>query len=153
MKLLVCHVAELSYSDVKRSNRPAELASDGDAPQVGEFADSVLAFVTVESDDDPDDASVMAREIERIVLDVGARPIVLMPFAHLSNRLAKPEVARSLLRAVRDHLVGKYDVTLVSFGYHKRLRLSIDIHGHAGSVAYRSSNGVASEAGESTTRP
>lgn len=139
MKALICHVSELSYEDKQRSNRPAELIVEGDEPQVGEFGDAVVAFVTVEIDDHVGDATSMAEEVARAAIDVGSSVVVVMPFAHLSSDLAKAPLAKALLKTIGESLRDRFDVTVVTFGFHKRLQLTIDILGHKGSVAFRNS--------------
>lgn len=90
-----------------------------------------------------DSASVVIEAADAVLAALGRlgreKPVVLVPFAHLSSLLARPENARVLLadlaRELRERQV---EVALTSFGYHKEFELHYRAAGHPGSVSFRS---------------
>lgn len=139
MKLLAWHCDFLLYRDERESTRPAGIHTVTPERSSAEHRDVVLVFVTVEPADTPAHASGAAEAVAELVRQNGAiNGCVIMPFAHLSQQLAPPDVARALLCEVEVGVRRRgCVVTLTSFGFHKLLELSMKALGHPGSVAYR----------------
>jgi len=61
---------------------------------------------------------------------------MISPFVHLSNKIARPEVAKQLYELLIDKFIDlDFVIKSSHFGYHKSLLL--DIKGHPGSFRYR----------------
>jgi len=67
--------------------------------------------------------------------EVGHKNIILLPFAHLSNRLADSGKSLKILVNLESLLKKDFNVIRSHFGSHKSLLL--DIYGHPGNVRYR----------------
>ncbi|MEM1598466.1 MAG: threonine--tRNA ligase [Pyrobaculum sp.] len=121
MRLLYVHAERFAW-DVK------EPALDiRDEPVSGKAENALVAFVTVERGDTADDDFLrqVARDIVDVAQRVKAGVIVVYPYAHLSNELARPYVAREVLEklyaAVRSEFRG--EVLKAPFGYYKAFEL------------------------------
>jgi threonyl-tRNA synthetase len=106
----------------------------------GEFNNVLAVFTCVEQDDEMKQVDEAAEEVCKTLRSIGScRNVVIVPFVHLSGRIARPEKAIALLRALYSQLksVG-LEVDSVSFGYHKTFELHFRGYGHPLAVAYRS---------------
>jgi threonyl-tRNA synthetase len=139
MRVLLWHCRSLAYVDRRRANRPADVHREVPDPRTARFEDVMLAFTTIEDRDGLSAVREAAQAISTLTQQCFAREgCVLMPFAHLSSRLAAPDRARQLL-ADLCAAVNEQDcrVSLASFGFHKDLDLHFAALGHPGSVAFR----------------
>ena len=138
MRLLVWHCRNLSYTDRHPSNRPAS-----EAPLTpkssGRYSDVVAALLSIEEGDGSNEVHAAADELAQIARMWQRKDIVLVPFAHLSNRLMGRPQAMALLDSVYDALLACDDLRVekTSFGWHKDFAMAVDSYGHRGSVAYR----------------
>jgi threonyl-tRNA synthetase len=139
VKLLMWHCERLSYRDGKPSSRPIGIHEVPPTPTVGSYSDVLVVFTTVEAGDDDGAIDRAASEVKRMIEMIGGRPILVMPFAHLSNRLAGPSRAEEAIAAVGAELEkADLEVNVASFGFHKeKFHMSYFVHAHEGSVAYR----------------
>lgn len=139
MKLLAWHCESLRYKDERPSTRPPGIHPREPTKSNAEHEDVLLIFVSVEKGDTAVDAVTAASVAAELTTQNGARNgCVIMPFAHLSQKLAPPEDARDLLASLFEEVRSRgCEVTLASFGFHKLLELSMTALGHPGSVAYR----------------
>ncbi len=139
MKLLAWHCESLCYQDERPSTRPPGIHLTTPTKSSAKYEDILLVFVSVETDDTTVDAMTAAGVAVKLTTQNGARNgCVIMPFAHLSQKLAAPDDARDLLASLSEEMRSRgCEVTLASFGFHKLLELSMTALGHPGSVAYR----------------
>ena len=140
MKLLTWHCAELRYVDKVPSTRPQGIEAATGRKSEGSFSDVVAAFACVEEGDGVAEVQSAAESVVSIVQMLGPkRDVVLIPFAHLSSKLASPDASSGLLGSLASLLTARsITVHRVSFGYHKEFELHYKAYGHPGSVAYRS---------------
>lgn len=140
MKMLAWHCAEVAYQDVERATRPPAIPRDlVPLPSVvRSFRNVLLAMLTIEEGDTSLQAGYTAVAIVDLARQAGLREVLLLPFAHLSDRLASPHLARTLLASCRERVeTSGLLVELASFGYHKDIEFRFRSVGHPGSVAYR----------------
>jgi threonyl-tRNA synthetase len=139
VKLLMWHCERLSYEDGKPSTLPLGIHEVPPTPTVGSYADVLVVFTTVEAGDDDSAVQRAVSEVRRMIKMIGSRPILVMPFAHLSNRLADPPDAEAAIARIGTELErSDLQVDVASFGFHKEeFRLSYVARAHEGSVAYR----------------
>ncbi len=122
MKLLAIHAKEFMF-------KPTERALDiFDEPIVSERYENVLvAFITVEEDDEKDIDGVVTQAVNEIIdiyNKVGAKGIVIYPYAHLSSSLATPFVAKEIVSKVYEILKNKgFNVVKAPFGWYKEFKL------------------------------
>jgi threonyl-tRNA synthetase len=138
MRLLLWHCTHLSYTDMRHSTRPGDVADVVEPPQSVSWEDVLATFVCVESGDAVEQIEGAASAIAEALDRLGRRQVVVVPFAHLSSRLASPAAAVGALQDLVSRCRTRdIPVALASFGYHKRFRLSFEAKGHPGSVGYR----------------
>ena len=139
MKLLLWHCDYLSYRDVKQSTRPLGIDASLKTPTAMEFTDVLAVFVCVEAGDGTEMKESAVDLVVKALRRIGeAKQVVVVPFAHLSNKLALPSVAEDMIREIYDALISRgASVCLSSFGYHKTFSLSFHGKGYPGSVAFR----------------
>lgn len=140
MKLLLWHCRELSYKDTIRSDRPQGIAKVQSERKSGHFVDVLAIFVSIEDIDSEHEVGEATDSIISTLDMLGSRKeVVIIPFAHLSKALAKPQKAVLLIADLRKRLENYSIATSVtSFGYHKEFSLTYEAFGHPGSVAFRS---------------
>lgn len=140
MKMLLWHVKHLSYKDRRHSNRPKEISSIIQNKSESSFNNSLLTFLCIEEGDVKDYVDVAAEEIIKLVNIIRSKKsVVIIPFAHLSSKLAKPTIALKLITDLVNKLQMKgFDAVSTTFGYHKDFQISFKGFGHPASVVFRS---------------
>ncbi len=96
----------------------------------GRMEEALVVFTAVEQGDGPDDVMIAKDEIIRTAGTVKAERIMLYPYAHLSSRLAKPDTAIELMKALEAELKESFDgdVGRAPFGWYKAFRISCKGH-------------------------
>ncbi len=89
---------------------------------------ALVAFTTVEKDDDEEVVKKAVEDVLEVYSKVKASCVVIYPYAHLSNNLAEPKVAVELLKKLEEGLRGKVEVYRAPFGWYKSF--SISCYGH-----------------------
>ena len=80
-------------------------------------------------------AEKLYSEIEKICEDTKRDWVVLIPFAHLSNKLAQSQIAKNILGHLQSRVEGSFKTLKAHFGSDKELLLHIA--GHPGNARYR----------------
>jgi threonyl-tRNA synthetase len=137
MKLLLIHADRFCYE--VQSEAIEEREEVEGSRRSGSVEDALIVFCAVERGDSRDLGSVLsgaARGISELAEKLGAKRLLIYPFAHLSNDLAPPSLALEALRGLEGEL-GKmgYEVRRAPFGYYKRFELSCK--GHPLSESFR----------------
>jgi len=140
MRCLLFTTEEISFKTGQPSDRPIGICSKPSPDDETVFQDVVVSFLCVEAGDTALDAQKMAEEIRKFSADLVKRRVLLVPFAHLSNSLAKQpdldilfeEVATSLDKC--GLLKGRLGV-----GFHRSLLSRWETRKHKCSVAFRDS--------------
>lgn len=135
MKALLCHCKKFRTKVINLSSAPHDIDPEPINERTVETKDSIAVLVTVEKGDSTEEkAPLLAEEVRKMSKDIGHTNIVLLPFAHLSNRLADSRTAIDFMSVLETELKD-FNIDRVHFGSDKELLL--DIYGHRGNVRYR----------------
>ena len=129
MRILLIHSDYLNYN-VK--NKTAVAEDIDEAKMIGEFDESLVAFISVEKDDENNPEAIVGNLVDEIIKtneEVKAKNIVLYPYAHLSSSLGSPKVAVQILKDTEQILSDKnLNVKRVPFGWYKSFEISCKGH-------------------------
>ncbi len=129
MKLLLVHSDFISYEAKKKAIKTAPDLTDDE--KSGRLEECLCAFITVESADESDLASSVrkaAAEIRDVAGQVNTDRVMLYPYAHLSEDLAKPSVGAKALPLLEAELEGDFTVKRSPFGWYKAFTISCKGH-------------------------
>lgn len=125
MRILEFDVDAVRYELIK----PEAAVYDHNADRVGESTDTLLVLISIETGDAEISVERAVSDIKARAAQLGRKSVVLYPFAHLSNDLAPPEFANSIIEKMYSGCVAAgLDTKKAPFGWNKKL--SIDIKGH-----------------------
>jgi threonyl-tRNA synthetase len=124
MRLLLLHCDSFQYSVRQEAIKQPEPLGDNRA---GEFQNVLVAFCTVEKEDEANPAEVIRRgaeSIAEVAKSVKTNRVLLYPYAHLSSSLASPAVAVPLLEQYLGSLKEMgFEAYRSPFGYYKSFSL------------------------------
>jgi len=125
MRLLLLHCEYFEYTVREQAvKNPEELK---DESKVGKLENVLVAFCTVEREDEanPEDVAASAAESVAEVADsVRTNRILVYPYAHLSSSLASRDTAIPTLKELASRLLERgYEVHRSPFGYYKSFNL------------------------------
>ncbi|MGB1585586.1 MAG: threonine--tRNA ligase [Thermoplasmatota archaeon] len=129
MRLLLVHSDFIEYEATKKALKQAP-----DIPEEarsGRMEECLCAFVTVEKIDEEDLASSVrnaAAEIREVANQVKTDRVMLYPYAHLSDDLAKPSVGEKALPLLEEELAGEFEVARSPFGWYKAFNIKCKGH-------------------------
>ncbi|UPV74806.1 threonine--tRNA ligase [Halorussus limi] len=129
MRLLFVHSDHLEFETTTEAGEG--LAETEGVPMEGRMEDCVTAFVSVETEDEADLDAVVenaADELRDVTDRLNTRRIVLYPYAHLSDDLADPDAAKTVLRNLETGLEADYEVLRAPFGWYKTFEVSCKGH-------------------------
>ncbi|MEM3671139.1 MAG: threonine--tRNA ligase [Thermoprotei archaeon] len=125
MKVLQLHADYIEYQPVKKE---INLAEESDKSKV-RYEEIVVLLTTVEAGDDEKVVDAAVADVGKSLVRLGVNKILIYPYAHLSQSLAPPEQALSVLRsfekAARD---AGLVVNRAPFGWTKSLAISVKGH-------------------------
>ena len=125
MRLLEFHVDFIEYEPVRKE---IELAEEAEK-KPHRVDDALVMFVSVEPDDDESVAEAAVADAHEYMSRLKVQRLVIYPFAHLSNALARPQHALELLKLMEEKAREKgLEVVRTPFGWNKALRLSVKGH-------------------------
>lgn len=125
MRVLQLHSDWIEYEPVKKEITTAEKCEK----KRYRFEDLLVLFVSVEEGDNQKVAEKLIDEIEDFMKKIKANKILIYPYAHLSNNLAKPATALKLLRIMEKYAKQKgIETHRTPFGWCKKFSLSIKGH-------------------------
>lgn len=87
----------------------------------------LVVFTAVEKGDDEDVVDKAVKEIRDTAEKVGAKRVVIYPYAHLSSNLSSPDLAVKLLKLMEAKLLD-FEVYRAPFGWYKAFRISCKGH-------------------------
>lgn len=128
MRMLLIHADEFSYAVTKATPIAEEV---GEETKKGSSKECLVVFSAVERGDEKnveDVAGQAVEEIRKVAEQVGARNIVVYPYAHLSSNLSDPDTAVKVLKRISEKLSESYSVVRAPFGYYKSFNLSCKGH-------------------------
>ena len=149
MRLLFIHSDHLEFEVTEEIG---DLAEHEGVPLDGRMEDCCVTFISVESADGEDtDATIdnAATEIRDVTSQLQTSRLVLYPYAHLSEDLASPEVAKSVMVGLEDELESDHEILRAPFGWYKSFEVSCK--GHPLSELSRHVSGHREEEPEPTT--
>src|SRR5579885_2539979 len=98
MKILQLHVDFIEYRPIRKEVQDAE---DVSSKSVRE-EELLVLFTAIEQGDDPAIVSKAIDELKKFSEKLNVKKILIYPFAHLSQKLAEPNNALSLLKEMED---------------------------------------------------
>ncbi len=136
MKSLILHVDKFATKLVEESKWPKGIIPEIKKSNKEEMTKCLVVFFCVEKGDTKKQVEAIYKEILKTAKEVNTKKLLISPFVHLSQNIAKPEKAKELYELLMSKFIDS-DFTVKSshFGYHKSLLL--DIKGHPGSFRYR----------------
>ncbi|WXG41824.1 MAG: threonine--tRNA ligase [Candidatus Freyarchaeum deiterrae] len=147
MRILLIHSDEFSYRVTQKTPIAEKLADE--SIKQGSSKECLVIFSAVEKGDEINKTYVIdqtAEEIKKVADQVGAKNIVVYPYAHLSPNLSDPKTAVEILKSVAEKLKEEYSVIRAPFGFYKAFKLSCK--GHPMSELSREIHPVEKEAEE-----
>lgn len=111
MRILLIHSDEFSYRVTQKTPIAEKLADE--SIKQGSSKECLVIFSAVEKGDEINKTYVIdqtAEEIKKVADQVGAKNIVVYPYAHLSPNLSDPKTAVEILKSVAEKLKEEYSV-------------------------------------------
>ena len=131
MRLLFIHSDHLEF-EARDEAGPDGLAETEGVPMEGRMEECVTAFISVESDDESDLDGVVANattELQDVTGQLNTNRVVLYPYAHLSEDLANPDAAKTVMRNLESELEAEgYEILRAPFGWYKSFEVSCKGH-------------------------
>ncbi|MDG6901529.1 MAG: threonine--tRNA ligase [Nitrososphaerota archaeon] len=125
MKILQMHADFIEYTPVKKEIRGAEEIE----PKTVREDDIVVLFTAFEKGDDRELAKKAVAESKDFLGKLGTKRVLLYPFAHLSQSLAAPSDALSLLLEMEGEAKDAgLEVHRAPFGWTKALQIKVKGH-------------------------
>ena len=128
MKILALHCDYIKFKPLKKALRkPEELSKEREGEI--EVKNPLVIMTAVEKADEtnPNLIKQYTDEIKDIAKQVGAKEIVLYPYAHLSSSLSKPDFAQQTLEKAEKELK-EFKISRAPFGYYKEFELKCKGH-------------------------
>jgi len=136
MRSLILHADKFVTKVIEESKWPKGVCPEEKKSDSEEMAKCLVVFFCVEEGDNKKQVDAIYAEILKTADEVKTKNLMISPFVHLSNNIAKPEMAKQLYEALMGKFIGSDFVIKSShFGYHKSLLL--EVKGHPGSFRYR----------------
>lgn len=126
MKILQLHVDHIEYRPVKKELASAEDITDLNPVREG---DLLVLFVAVEPGDDKSTAEKAIADAKKFADNLKVRGIMIYPFAHLSQNLARPAEAFEVLKQMEElsRSLG-LETFRAPFGWNKALEVRVKGH-------------------------
>lgn len=125
MRILQLHSDFIEYKPIKKEVAIAEEAEK----KATRLEDLVVLFTSVEEGDDEAVAKRAVDEVKAALEKLGAKRILIYPYAHLSSNLAKPSNALKILKVMEKYAKeAGIETYRTPFGWNKQFSLSIKGH-------------------------
>jgi threonyl-tRNA synthetase len=125
MKVLELDVESMAYELIK----PEAKFYEESETKKASVDDAVVMFVCIEEGDDTAAAEKAGSDAVEFAKRIGRKRIVIYPYAHLSNRLADPKSAMTMIDALHKLCAASgLEITRSPFGWNKKW--TIEIKGH-----------------------
>ncbi len=123
MRILQLHCDYVEFTPIKKEIKSAEDIE----PRSQRLEEIVVAFVAVEEGDNSDVAKKAMREISESMSKVGCKKLLIYPYAHLSSKLASPNIALSVLKEMESNR-NDLEIYKAPFGWTKSYNLKVKGH-------------------------
>jgi threonyl-tRNA synthetase len=148
MKILQMHADFIEYRPIKKEIASAEEAE----PKTVREEEVVVLFTAVEAGDDGELAKQAISESKEFLSKLRVKRVMIYPFAHLSQNLAKPSEALPVLDVMeKEAKSAGLEVRRAPFGWNKALQ--IKVKGHPLAEMSRSYSHVPAQAPVVVLRP
>jgi len=125
MRILQLHSDFIEYEPIKKEIKIAEETEK----KKNRLEDIVVLFTAVEDGDNKDVVEASIDDVKTSLKLLKAKKILIYPYAHLSNNLAKPEDALKLIRHMEKYAKkSKLKVFRAPFGWCKQFNIKIKGH-------------------------
>ena len=125
MKILQLHADYIEYEPISREGSVAEETE----MKKTSLQDVLVLFTSIEENDTDEIASRMMEEIKEFADRLNIDKILIYPYAHLSNKLARPEKALEIIRKMETAARNLgLNVHRSPFGWNKKFTISIKGH-------------------------
>ncbi len=128
MRLLFIHSDHLEFETTQKVND--DLAETEGVALDGRMEDCVTVFISVESGDEADLDGVVANaatELRDVTDQLNTDRVVLYPYAHLSEDLANPDAATTVMRNLEAEL-DEFETLRAPFGWYKAFEVRCKGH-------------------------
>ncbi len=129
MRLLFIHSDHLEFE--AREEVSDDLAEREGVPLEGRMEECVTVFISVESDDEENLEGVVENaltEIDDVAGQLNTGRVVLYPYAHLSEDLAAPDTATTVMQNLEAAMSEDYETLRAPFGWYKSFEVSCKGH-------------------------
>ena len=124
MRLLQWHCDYFKYKATKLA-----LRTEMEPAKEGSFENVVVVLVSAEKGDNPETARNAITAIKPNFDQVKADKLLIYPYAHLSNNLATPSIAITVLKEMEDFAREKgFEVERSPFGWYKEFECKVKGH-------------------------
>lgn len=128
MKTLNLHVDYIEWEGLKKALKSMEDLSDAETAKT-KVEEALVVMTAIEKKDSMEMIPQYLDNIKTIASQVGAKNVVLYPYAHLSSELGKPALAIEFLKAAEAQLKEDgVNVYRAPFGYYKSFELKVKGH-------------------------
>lgn len=136
MRSIILNTNKFAAEVVEKSKYPEGISPEKRNTQSEQMENCLVVLFCVENGDGEKQVNGIYQEILKTADEIKTKNLMIAPFVHLSNNIAKPDVAEQLYNHLKNKLTGSdFIVKSSHFGYHKTLLL--DVKGHPGSIRYR----------------
>ena len=123
MRILQLHCDSIEYTPTKKEIASAEEIT----PELTRIEEVVVAFVSIEQNDDASVAKKAIDEIKESMDKIGCKKLLLYPYAHLSSELSGPTNALHVLKEM-ETFATDLQVLRAPFGWTKSY--TVQVKGH-----------------------
>lgn len=125
MRILQEHLDFIEYEPVKKEIADAEEAEKKKV----RLEEIIVDFTSVESGDDEEVARKAIDEAKEFLKRLGVKRLLIYPFAHLSQDLAKPALALAVLKEMERYAAQQgLEVHRAPFGWNKAFQIKVKGH-------------------------
>jgi len=136
MKALLLHCKNYKGKIIELSDRPKNIIPEDVEETEQDCKNCIVVLLTVEEQDRKDSIiGNLFEEIKKMSEEIGINSIVVLPFAHLSSKLADSKTSIYFIDKLEEKLNKVFNVVRAHFGSHKELILHLS--GHPGNVRFR----------------
>ncbi|MDE1834519.1 MAG: threonine--tRNA ligase, partial [Candidatus Micrarchaeota archaeon] len=90
--------------------------------------DALLVLISIEEGDTVETGDTAVKDIEKFLKQLGRKTVVLYPYAHLSNNLARPKEAMQIINDMYKNISKEFKVYKAPFGWTKKPTFAIKGH-------------------------
>ena len=128
MKILTLHVDYINFKPLKKALKSVGALTDKEK-KGKKVKESLVVLTAVEEGDNiRNSVKELVKNVKDVAGQVNVKDIVLYPYAHLSSKLASPDVAVEILKLAGKELRKNFNVTSAPFGYYKEFELKVKGH-------------------------